>query len=146
MDHHIRTIAHRRAHFIGFPRVWFISKWRTFCRPLQTEPSKRRQCRFHAVEIRLQRWHESVVQRMILILLGTNSVSPCQTRIRKTRRASMKIDDGPEPSCKQTDCGTFPSQRNHFGEIRIAVEARGKTRFHDHGNSKVWKLFFECSD
>src|SRR3982751_1999368 len=127
MDYHIRTIAHGRAHFFSLPGVWLISKRRTFCRPLQTEPSKRRHCGFHTVEIRLQRRHESVIQRTILILPGTNSVSPCQTRIRKTRRASMKIDDGPEPSCKQTDCGTFPSQRNHFGEIRIAVEARGKT-------------------
>jgi len=58
----------------------------------------------------------------------------------------MKVDDGFEPACHQSCCGTFVFQRDHFGEIGIAIEARGEARFRDHGNSKVWKLFFECPD
>jgi hypothetical protein len=58
----------------------------------------------------------------------------------------MKIDDRSEPAREQSCRGTFLLQRDHFGEVGIAVEARGKARFRDHGNSKVWKLFFECAD
>ena len=58
----------------------------------------------------------------------------------------MEVDDGFEPACEQSYCGTFLLQRDHFGKVGIAIEARGEARFHDDGNSKVWKLFLECPD
>ena len=58
----------------------------------------------------------------------------------------MKVDDGFEPACEQSYCGAFLFQRDHFGEVGIAIEAGGEARFRDDGNSKVWKLFFECAD
>ena len=58
----------------------------------------------------------------------------------------MKVDDGLEPACEQFHRGTFLFQRDYFGEVGIAIEARGEARFHDDGNSKVWKLFLESAD
>ena len=80
-------------------------------------------------------------------MLYADPPSPCHARIQQARWSAVQIHNrikaAPQKTCGG---GVLLFGDENFIEIGISVEATGKLRFHQHGDSEVRKLFLQRAD
>ena len=138
MQHHVRASLDCILYPLSLDRMGFVMEARRRLAP-NTQPAKPFHCCFHGVQSCLRPRHDTRIREAVLIVLHSDSSSPCRTAVDQAGRPSMKVDDGVEPTQEKARnrLVLFFRGRQCFFYVRVLIETIGEPPFRENVDSKA---------